>query len=511
MARSHAAALFGRHARVGGAVLSETTEEHVDVLVVGAGISGIGAGYRLTTECPEKTFAILEARAAIGGTWDLFRYPGIRSDSDMFTLGFPWRPWDGGDAIADGDRIRDYVKASAREHGIDRKIRFRHTVERASWSSDAARWTVEAVRAREDGARERVVFTCRFLFMCTGYYDHAGGYTPDLPGVERYRGRVVHPQSWTADIDHAGKRVVVIGSGATAVGLVPAVARAAAHVTMLQRSPTYVMSFPREDPMSRWLDGRVPLGVSNRLMRARNTALTKMVYGFCRRFPGRAKKLLIGGVRRQITGDLDVAEHFTPRYAPWDQRLCLVRDGDLFAALNAGKADVVTDRIETFTEKGIRLASGRELEADIVVTATGLRLLLLAGIPILVDDAPVEVAKHTMYKGTMFDDVPNLALSLGYVNASWTLRADLVARYVCRVLREMDRRGARVCTPRRRAGDAVSEETVFPLSSGYVERAKDRLPRQGTARPWTSAQSYVPDVVSLLYRPVSDGVLRLER
>lgn len=483
--------------------------EHFDVLVIGAGISGIGAAYRLSTRCPKTTFAILEGRAAIGGTWDLFRYPGIRSDSDMFTLGFPWNPWRGDKTIADGDAIRDYIEATAREHGIDRKIRFGHRVERASWSSDAARWTVEATRA-EDGAR--VVLTCRFLFMCTGYYDYAGGYTPDFPGIESYRGRVVHPQQWTDDIEYAGKRVVVIGSGATAVGLVPAIAERAGHVTMLQRSPTYMMSFPAVDPVSRWVGQRLPPRVAYNVTRARNMTFAKAIYLACRKWPDKAKKLLIRGVKKRISSRVfDVDTHFTPRYAPWDQRLCLVRDGDLFRAIDAGKVDVVTDRIATFTEKGIRTESGRDIEADLIVTATGLKMRLLGGIPLVVDGRPVEVTKKTMYKATMFDDVPNLALSLGYVNASWTIRADMVAKFVCRLVNEMDRGGYRTCIARLRDESDASDVPIMPLASGYVQRARDAMPKQGRRRPWDNPQSIARDIVALEYARVDDGVLQLAR
>jgi len=482
--------------------------EDLDVVVIGAGISGINAGYRLQTMCPNKSYAILEGRDAIGGTWDLFRYPGIRSDSDMFTLGFPFRPWRGDKAIADGSTIRAYIEETARELGIDRKIRFHHRVERASWSSDAARWTVEAVRT---DTGERVVFTCRFLFMCTGYYDYAGGYTPEFPGVDRYRGRIVHPQKWTEDIDYAGKRIIVIGSGATAVGLVPALAEKAAHVTMLQRSPSYVMSFPGVDPMWRWMSKRLPPSMASGIMRARNTAAGKAIFIFCRKFPQKSKELLIGGVRKRVEGGFDVDTHFTPRYAPWDQRLCLIRDGDLFTMINAGKVDVVTDVIDTFTEKGIRTGSGRQLEADLVVTATGLKVLLLAGIPITVDGEAVEVGNKTMYKATMLDDVPNFALSLGYVNASWTLRSDLACQFVCRVLNEMDRKGYRACAPRRTddtSADDVSGESVFPLASGYVQRGGTQLPRQGPKRPWKNVHAYLGDYFTLRYHAVDDGVMQ---
>jgi cation diffusion facilitator CzcD-associated flavoprotein CzcO len=479
--------------------------EAFDVLVIGAGISGVNAAYRLMTRCPRKTFAILEGRDAIGGTWDLFRYPGIRSDSDMFTLGFPFRPWDGEQSIADGASIREYIQATAREHGIDRRIRFGHRVQRASWSSDAARWTVEA---RRNDTGERVVFECRFLFMCTGYYDYESGYTPDFEGIDRYRGRVVHPQKWTDDVVYEGKRVVVIGSGATAVGLVPALARRAARVTMLQRSPSYVMSFAAVDPKSRWLRERLPPRVASSILRTQYTALTKAIYVGCRRFPDRAKKLLVGAVEKQLGEGFDVKTHFTPRYAPWDQRLCLVRDGDLFEAIARGRVEVVTDTIDTFTASGVRVASGREIPADLVVTATGLRLKLLGGVPLTVDGEPVEVSKTTMYKATMLSGVPNLALSLGYINASWTLRSDLACLYVCRLLNEMDRLGRRTCVPRLDPADA-SDESVFPLASGYVARGASELPRQGAARPWRNTHQYLDDVLTLRLSRVDDGVLHM--
>jgi monooxygenase len=479
--------------------------EHFDVLVIGAGISGIGAAYRLQTRCPKKSYAILEGRSAIGGTWDLFRYPGIRSDSDMYTLGFPWSPWRGDKTVADGKDIREYIETTAREHGIDRKIRFGHRVERATWSSDAARWTVEV-----DRNGEKRVFTCGFLFMCTGYYDYATGYTPEFPGKDRYRGRFIHPQQWPSDLDHAGKRVIVIGSGATAVGLVPAMAKQAAHVTMLQRSPTYMISLPGKSPVGEFFQSKLPPNAARRAERAFGIALTKAVWVLSRTWPDRAKKALIDRVRRRIRReDFDVDTHFTPRYAPWDQRLCLVRDGDLFKMINAGKVDVVTDKIETFTEKGIRLASGRELEADIIVSATGLNMQLLGGVPLVVDGKPVEMKERTMYKATMLDDVPNLALSLGYVNASWTIRADMVAKFVCRLLNEMDKKRRRTVVARFREGDSASDLSIMPLASGYVERAKEIMPRQGKRAPWDNPQSIAKDMLALEYASFDDGVLRL--
>jgi monooxygenase len=479
--------------------------EHFDVLIIGAGISGIGAAYRLQTRCPKKSYAILEGRSAIGGTWDLFRYPGIRSDSDMYTLGFPWSPWNGEKTVADGKDIREYIDRTAKEHGIDRKIRFSHHVERATWSSDAARWTVEVVRNGE-----KVVFTCAFLYMCTGYYDYSAGYLPEFPGKDRYQGRLVHPQHWPTDLEYAGKRVVVIGSGATAVGLVPEMAKDAGHVTMLQRSPTYMMSMPAKSPVGAFFEEKLPPNAARRAERAFGIAITKVVWVLSRTWPDRAKKALIDQVRRRIKrDDFDVDTHFTPRYKPWDQRLCLVRDGDLFKMINAGKVDVVTDKIETLTEKGIRLASGRELEADVIVAATGLNMRLLGGVPLVVDGEAVEMKDRTMYKATMLRDVPNLALSLGYINASWTIRSDMVAKFVCRLLNEMDRKKRRIVVPRFREDDAESDLSVMPLASGYVDRAKAVMPRQGKRHPWDNPQSIAKDLVALEYASIEDGVLRL--
>ncbi|HEY8075501.1 MAG TPA: NAD(P)/FAD-dependent oxidoreductase, partial [Labilithrix sp.] len=472
--------------------------EDLDVRDIGAGISGINAGYRLAQRCPKKTFAILEGRDALGGTWDLFRYPGIRSDSDMFTLGFPFRPWRSDQVIADGKDILAYLNETARVTGVAEKIRFGHRVLRASWSSDAAKWTVEATK--KDGTH--VVFTCRFLFMCTGYYDYAAGYTPEWPGVETFRGRIVHPQKWTEDVAWEGKRVVVIGSGATAVGLVPALAEKAAHVTMLQRSPSYVMSFPGVDPMSKKLGPHV--------MRVRNTALGKAVYIFCRKFPGKAKELLVESVKKRVGDGYDVGTHFTPSYMPWDQRLCLVRDGDLFKRIREGKVDVVTDHIESFSENGIRTKSGREIEADLVVTATGLNVRLLGGVPLEIDGERVEMTKKTMYKAALLSDVPNLALSLGYVNASWTLRADLICEYVCRLLNAMDKKGVRVVTARLDDSVTITDEPVMSLTSGYMQRARASLPKQGVKRPWRNVQGYLGDLLALRWARVDDGVLHFE-
>ncbi len=469
--------------------------EYVDVLVVGAGLSGIAAGHHLREKCPHKTFAILEARDAIGGTWDLFRYPGIRSDSDMYTLGFPFRPWRGEKAIADGASILSYIRETAREEGIDRKIRFRHRVVAASWSSDTARWTVDV--KREDTG-EVVRFSCAFLLMCSGYYDYDRGHMPEFPGIEKFGGRVVHPQKWTDDIDYLGKRVVVIGSGATAVTLVPELAKRAAHVTMLQRSPTYILSLPERD--------RIAQMIGPEAARWKNVVLSMAMYNFCRRFPDRATKLLLSGVKKELGREYDVATHFTPTYKPWDQRLCLVPNADLFRAIKKGKASVVTDRIATFDETGIVLASGEHLDADLVVTATGLKLRLLGGVSLEVDGKHVDPGKTLNYKGTMLSDVPNLALALGYTNASWTLKADLVCSFVCRLLNEMDRDGRRIVVPRR-TDPTLQEEPIINFSSGYIQRSVAELPKQGSRAPWRLRQNYFLDLMDLRFgKTVDDEV-----
>jgi monooxygenase len=481
------------------------TQQHVDVLVVGAGISGVAAGYHLKTKCPTKSFVILEARDCIGGTWDLFRYPGIRSDSDMYTLGYSFKPWTGDKAIADGASILAYIRETAREHEVDRQIRFRHRVVSASWSSDAARWTIDAKR---DDTGEVVRLTAGFLMMCSGYYDYGAGYTPEFPGIERFGGRIVHPQKWTEDIDYVGKRVVVIGSGATAVTLVPEMAKEAAHVTMLQRSPTYIVSLPDEDPIAKHLRRVLPDQAAYDVVRWKNVALAMAMYNFCRRFPDQATKLLLGGVKRGLGEGYDVATHFTPHYKPWDQRLCLIPNGDLFRAIKDGKAEVVTDRIATFTESGIALESGATLDADLVVTATGLQLRLLGGVHLEVDGERVDAGKTLNYKGAMLSDVPNLAVALGYTNASWTLKADLVCAFVCRVLGEMDRAGKRVVVPRR-TDPTLTEEPIINFSSGYIQRSVAELPKQGSRAPWRLYQNYFLDVMSLKFGKTIDDEVEL--
>jgi monooxygenase len=477
--------------------------EHFDVLIVGAGISGIGAGCHLQQECPGKRYAILEGRADIGGTWDLFRYPGIRSDSDMYTLGYSFRPWTHARAIADGPAILDYLRETARTYGIEKHIRFQHLVKRAAWSSQDARWTVQAERGPN---REPVRFTCNFLFMCSGYYNYNEGYTPQFAGTERFAGRIVHPQKWTSDIDYANKRVVVIGSGATAVTIVPEMSKTAARVTMLQRSPTYVISLPAEDFIANALRRVLPVKLAYLLTRWKNVLFGMLFFQLSRRRPAMIKKLILSGVRKALGPDYDIGTHFTPRYNPWDQRLCLVPNGDLFEAINAGRVDVVTDRIETFTEKGLKLASGRELEADLIVTATGLNLQLLGGTQLSVDGREVDLAKTLNYKGMMFSDVPNMASSFGYTNASWTLKCDLTCEYVCRLLNYMDAHGYRQCTPRQ-ADPSLSEEPWIDFSSGYVQRSLHKLPKQGSRLPWKLHQNYAFDIMMLRYGRVDDGVM----
>ena len=481
--------------------------EHVDVLIVGAGISGIAAAYYLQKRCPKKTYTILEGRDAIGGTWDLFRYPGVRSDSDMHTLGYSFRPWREEKAIAGGPSILKYIRETAAEYGIDQKIRFGHRVRCATWSSADATWTVEA----ETGLDQEIVsFTCNFLYMCSGYYDYAHGYTPDWPGVERFAGRIVHPQQWPDDLDYEGKRVVVIGSGATAVTLVPALAERAAHVTMLQRSPTYIVARPSEDAIANWLRGHLPASVAPGAARWKSVLFGMYFYSLARRKPAETKQAILKMTRAQLGPDYDIETHFSPSYNPWDQRLCLVPDADLFTAIKSGRVSVVTDTIETFTETGIRLRSGEELAADIIVTATGLSMKLMSGARLVVDGKPVDVSKTMSYKGMMYSDIPNFATAMGYTNASWTLKCELTSAYVCRLLNHMARHGYTHCTPRRR-DPSITEEPLLTFTSGYVQRALDTLPHQGSRRPWKLYQNYALDLLSLRFGRLEDGTMEFAR
>jgi len=478
--------------------------EHVDVIVVGAGLSGIGGACHPKLECPRKSFVILEGREAMGGTWDLFRYPGVRSDSDMYTLGYRFRPWRDNKAMADGPAILSYIRDTAAEYGVDKTIRYNHRVRRASWSSDQARWTVEA-----ETDQKLVQLTCNFLYLCTGYYDYKSGYTPEWPGVARFRGTIVHPQKWPEDLDYTGKRIVVIGSGATAVTLVPAMAERASHVTMLQRSPTYIVSRPAEDKVANWLRRLLPDRAAYMLARWKNVLSASFFYNLARKRPNVFKWMVTRGVRKELGEKYD-SKHFTPPYNPWDQRLCLVPDADLFRAMRKGRVSVVTDHIETFTEDGLLLKSGEQLEADIIVTATGLVLRLFSGMQLVVDGSPVDLPKTLVYKGMMFSDVPNFAFAIGYTNASWTLKCDLTAEYVCRLLNHMDHHGYAICTPRVNDPD-VEEEPVIDFNSGYVLRALDALPRQGSKPPWRLHQNYVKDLSMMRYGRVDDGTMEFSR
>ena len=483
-----------------------TDAEHVDVLIVGAGLSGIGAGCRLSQKCPGKSFAILETRGASGGTWDVFRFPGIRSDSDMYTLSYPFRPWAGGQAMADGPSILQYVRETAREYGIDRHIRFHHRVLGAAWSSEDSRWTVEIERLDTE---ETVSMTCNFLYSCTGYYRHDRGYDPPFAGAERFRGRIVHPQFWT-DVEHAGKRVVVIGSGATAVTLVPALAQSAAHVTMLQRSPSYVLSIPAHDPLAALTCRVLPRRLAYSINRWRYIAVALWIYRLCRGRPETAKRMIRRLMERRLPPGYDIDKHFTPRYDPWDQRLCLVPDNDLFDAISAGSASVVTDEIDTFTETGIALVSGAHLEADLIVTATGLDMVPFGGIELTVDDHVVDVPSRIVYQGMMLSDVPNMAFAFGYINQSWTLGADLSTEQVCRLLNHMDRHGFVRCTPRASA-ETVPSVPFAALTSGYIQRALDRFPRQAANDPWQRQQNYARNRRALRRAPIDDPALEFAR
>jgi monooxygenase len=488
-------------------VTAPTTSEHLDVVIVGAGLSGIGAGSQLEMKCPGRTYAVLEARNEIGGTWDLFRYPGIRSDSDMFTLGYAFRPWTDPKAIADGPSILRYVRDTAREHRVDEKVRFGHRVVRAEWSSADSRWTLEIERGEE---RETTSLTCGFLFMCSGYYRYDAPYTPDFAGTERFGGTIVHPQEWTDDIDYAGKRVVVIGSGASAVTLVPAMAETAAHVTMLQRSPSYVASLPAEDPLANLVRRLLPTKLAYSVVRWMKVFITMGFFNLSRRRPNVIKGMLRRAAIRQLPDGYDVDTHFKPHYNPWDQRMCLVPDGDLFKALSSGTASMVTDHIDTFTETGIRLTSGVELEADVVVTATGLNLLALGGLQIAVDGREVRLPDTVTYKGLMLAGVPNLAFSIGYTNASWTLKCDLTCDWVCRLLNHMEERGYAQCVPEFGEAEVVPEPMI-DFSSGYVQRSIHLFPKQGARVPWRLHQNYPRDVRMLRYGAIEDEALRFSR
>jgi monooxygenase len=469
--------------------------EHVDVLIVGAGISGIDAAYRLQERCPGKSYAILEARDRIGGTWDLFRYPGVRSDSDIFTLGFPFRPWRTDQAIVEGPAIRQYVEDTAREFGIFDRIRFGHQVRKANWSPRHSRWTVE---------KDDATFTCSFLWLASGYYDYAQGYRPEWPGEADFKGRIVHPQFWPEDLDFSGKRVAVIGSGATAVTMIPALAEKAAHVTMVQRTASYIVSRPGRDRTAAWMQRRLPRRLAGTLIRWKNLLLTIYFYGRARKKPAYVSRRIREEIAKALPPGYPVERDFAPPYKPWDQRLCLVPDGDLFAAMRSGKASVATGSIDRFTRRGVELSTGEEVTADIIVTATGLNMKLAGGIGLSVDGEAVRLPEHFIYKGMMLSEVPNLFLSFGYANASWTLRSDLTARNVCRLLNRMEARGLSTCVPK--VTGAMGKRPVLGLSSGYVDRAKELLPSQGDRDPWFVPQHYLRDAAAMTLRPIDEAL-----
>ena len=476
--------------------------EHLDVLIIGAGLSGVGAAYHLMKHCPGKRFAILEGRSALGGTWDLFRYPGIRSDSDMFTLGYNFKPWTHPQAIAGGPSIRRYIEETARENGIQEKIRFQHRVLKADWYSERAIWTLQVQRGED---AEPLKFSCQHLLMCTGYYRYEAGYTPEFKGREQFQGVFIHPQLWPEDFDYSGKNVVVIGSGATAVTLVPAMTDKAKHVTMLQRSPSYVVSLPQGDPLAAFLRRFLPQTWVYRLARTRNVAMQMAFYSLAKVWPSLVRKLLLGLAKRQLGADVDM-RHFSPRYKPWDERVCVVPNGDLFTALREGKASVVTELIDGLTAKGIRLKTGEELPADVIISATGLELQLFGGMQVAVDGVPFEAAESMGYRGIMLRDLPNVAVVLGYTNASWTLKADLSSEYYCRLINHMDATGMRQCTPRDPARQ-VKEAPFLDLASGYIQRAAGKIPSQGDRAPWKLYQNYLLDLALLRYGKMEDDYL----
>ncbi len=476
-------------------------ENQVDVLIMGAGLSGIGAACHLEIDCPDKTYLVLESRDAMGGTWDLFRYPGIRSDSDMYTLGYNFKPWTNPKAIADGESIREYIKETAAQYGVDSKIRYSQKVLSANWISDRAQWRVE-VENTKTGATSP--YYCNFFLCCSGYYNYAAGYEPEFKGKERFQGEVIHPQHWPQDLDYSDKNVVIIGSGATAVTLAPSMSNTAAHVTMLQRSPTYVMTVPEKDVLSSKMREFLPDKWVYRIARTRNVALSMGVYNFSRAYPDKMRNFIQKHVADRIGPNVDM-KHFTPDYNPWDQRMCAVPNGDLFRAIRKGKVSVVTDHIDTFTETGLLLKSGQELEADIIVTATGLDIQLAGGMELSIDGIPYDPSKKMYYKGLMFEDLPNFGMVFGYTNASWTLKADLISEFVCRLLKYMDKKGVRQVVPRNHKD--VQHTPFVDMSAGYIQRALSKVPKQGAKAPWKLYQNYVLDLAMLRFGRIADGSL----
>ena len=489
--------------------MQESARDYYDVVIIGAGLSGIGAACHLKEALPGIDYVILESRERMGGTWDLFRYPGVRSDSDMHTLGYRFKPWKDAKAIADGPAILRYIREAAAEYDVEDRIRYRHHLAKAEWSSDDCEWTLSLQVGEEKELRE---VRCGFLLMCAGYYSYEHGHTPEFPGRERFSGHIVHPQEWPEDLDYDGKHVVIIGSGATAVTLLPELAKKARHVTMLQRSPTYMISFPDEDIIANVLGKILPAKLAYRITRWKNIRLQAFIFRFSRKRPGLMRRFLVGQARRTLGADYDVNRHFNPGYDPWEQRLCLIPNNDLFETIRSGRASVVTDRIESFTESGILLTSGESIEADIIVTATGLDIVVLGGAEFHVDGKRVEFPKAFTYKGVMIEGVPNMISTFGYINASWTLRADLIARYSCRVLEHMKQTGNRKCVPVLRADDdgMAAQPWVTGFSSGYLQRVMNQLPKQGDREPWLNSQNYFEDRAKFLKGALEDGVLRFE-
>lgn len=481
---------------------------HADVIIVGAGLSGIGAGYHLQKHCPDRSYLILEGRPRLGGTWDKFRYPGIRSDSDMHTLGYSFKPWEAPMSISDGPSILAYLQETADEYGISQHIRFNRRMTAAHWSTDTAAWTITT--STETGAETYTeTYTANFLLMCSGYYSYRAGYEPEFEGRADFAGPVIHPQDWPQDLDYADKKVAIIGSGATAVTMVPAMAEQAAHVTMIQRSPSYVLSRPSIDPVATRLKRFLPRSWAHHIVRRKNIRLGTLLYNRTRTDPDRVRAFLINGVRRALRPEIDVDTHFTPRYDPWDQRLCLIPDGDLFEALNSEKASVVTDHIDRFVGEGVRMASGEVVEADLIITATGLQLVTLGEAEFTVDGQPVDFSKTWTYKGLAYSDIPNLVSVFGYINASWTLRSDMISRYVCRLLNHMTATGNNIVVPRLRSGDSdmTPRPWIDDFSSGYMRRMMPLLPRQGDREPWLNTQRYERDVDLITKADIADDVL----
>jgi cation diffusion facilitator CzcD-associated flavoprotein CzcO len=483
--------------------------EHIDVIVVGAGISGICAGYYLQTQCPDRSYAILEGRDVLGGTWDLFRYPGIRSDSDMFTLGYSFFPWPKQNAIAEGGEILQYLHDTSQQFGIDKQIRFGQRVTQASWSSESKMWTLIVQRTSPSG-NETIEYTCHFLFMCSGYYNYEQGYTPEFEGIQDFQGELVHPQKWTDDIQYKDKRIIVIGSGATAMTLVPALAKQASHVTMLQRSPTYVVSRPANDPIAGFLQRWLPRRAAYFFTRWKNILFSIYIYRMSKKKPAKVKEFLLQQLRKELGEEFDVETHFTPDYNPWDQRICLVPDGDLFKAINDKQVTVVTDHIKHFTETGISLASGQQLDADMIVTATGLNLLFLGGMQLDLDGVPFDQTQSMTYRGSMFENLPNLALAAGYTNASWTLKCELTCDYVCRILNHMKAHGYTQCVPKQH-DSSVTETPFMALQSGYIKRSMHQFPKQGSKTPWRLHQHYIKDLFGLRYNKLEDGAMTFSK